>query len=101
MGIRARLYPAGPNYPAAQRALWGRVCLGWTGGGGGAKLGHQMVGRLNWMSPPSTIPAIVLSKFSAGSQCVRVFDRRLPRCFRPCSPQSWAGGGGGGFGLWV
>ena len=31
-----------------------------------------MVGQLNWMSPPKTIPAIVLSKFSATSQCVRV-----------------------------
>ena len=41
-----------------------------------------MVGRLNWMSPPQTIPAIVLRKCSATSQCVRVFARRLSRCFR-------------------
>ena len=55
---------------------------GWGWGGGG---GHQMVGRLNWMPPPYTIPAIVLSKFSATSQCVQVFAGRLSGCFRPCS----------------
>ena len=62
-------------------------------------IGHQMVGRPNWMSPPETIPAIVLSKFSAALQCVRVFARRLSRCFRPCFVLSFLMYTGGVFAL--
>jgi hypothetical protein len=40
------------------------TCTTWGLRGEPVTGGHQMVGRLNWMSPPSTIPAIVLSKFS-------------------------------------
>ena len=46
-----------------------------------------MVGRLNWMPPPQTIPAIVLSMFAMGPGFCEVTVPVLPHLFL-CRPSS-------------
>ena len=48
--------------------------------------GHQLVSRLNWMSPPWTVPAIVHQQVRIVSGCLLGdFPNASAQCCRPCS----------------